>query len=94
MAPAEEVQKTMQELQESIVGELEALNKNVDLLELEQDLLDKYLTKVLEQEDEGLLVTFVEQYLEYRETMSVKDAVENVVDSLDIDSDEEDKKED
>ena len=67
------------------------LENTIDKLELEQDLLDHWLTKFVEEEDANTMMQFVEQYLEYRENLSVKDSVENAVEGLGLEDEEEGK---
>lgn len=67
------------------------LENTIDKHELEQDLLDHWLTKFVEEEDADTLMQFVEQYLQYRENLNVKDSVENTVDGLGLEDEEETK---
>lgn len=62
----------------------EQLNTNIDKLELEQDLLDHWLRKLADEDDAQGLLEFTQAYLGYRESMNVKDAVENVVEEQNL----------
>lgn len=69
----------------------EQLHNNVDRLELEQDLLDNWLTKFADEDDAQGLLEFVTAYLGYRDSMNVKDAVENVVEEQNLEEEEEEE---
>ena len=77
------------------MGEVhEQLNTNIDKLELEQDLLDHWLRKFCDEEDAQGLLEFTQAYIQYRESMNVKDAVENVVEEQNLEEESEEEKKD